>query len=341
MTWPINSGKEFKGVYNIDNKSLRLFTASTKADEEDTIAISDLSDSLLDAKVGERDAAQLREDVELIDGVYGELNADDYLAGKIAPVFFGSAVNNFGVKEMLDTFIRIAPVPRSRETSRERLKWVKMFSAVSFLRSMPTSIPNTATGSLLCGYAAEGLSGTNITIMCAWIGMRFSNPYSFMARSKDIIDDAYAGDVVGLFDTGTFKIGDTLTEGEDFYFSGIPTFSPEIFKELVNKDPMKTKQLEKGISQLTDEGVAQLFTQFGGNKKIIGCVGELQFEVIQYRLLQEYGAACEFRSLPFYKACWLTSKDEKSWKISSGLNSRIQRRIKMATRFTWPKANGS
>jgi peptide chain release factor 3 len=141
--------------------------------------------------------------------------------------------------------------------------------------------------------------------------IRFSNPYSFMARSKDVIEDAYAGDVVGLFDTGNFKIGDTLTEGEDFFFTGIPTFSPEIFKELVNKDPMKTKQLEKGISQLTDEGVAQLFTQFGGNKKIIGCVGELQFEVIQYRLLQEYGAACEFRAMPFYKACWLTSNDQK------------------------------
>jgi peptide chain release factor 3 len=139
--------------------------------------------------------------------------------------------------------------------------------------------------------------------------VRFSNPYSFLARSKDVIEDAYAGDVVGLFDTGNFKIGDTLTEGENFYFTGIPSFSPEIFKELVNKDPMKTKQLEKGVRQLTDEGVAQLFTQFGGNKKIIGCVGELQFEVIQYRLLQEYGAACEFRTLPFYKACWLTSEE--------------------------------
>ena len=141
--------------------------------------------------------------------------------------------------------------------------------------------------------------------------IRFSNPYSFMARSKDIIEDAYPGDVVGLFDTGNFKIGDTLTEGEKFYFTGIPSFSPEIFKELVNKDPMKTKQMEKGIAQLTDEGVAQLFTQYGGTKKIIGCVGDLQFEVIQYRLLQEYGAAVEFRTLPFYKACWLTAKDAK------------------------------
>jgi peptide chain release factor 3 len=141
--------------------------------------------------------------------------------------------------------------------------------------------------------------------------VRFSNPYTFLARDKDIIESAYPGDVVGLFDTGNFKIGDTLTEGEDFYFTGIPSFSPEIFKEVVNKDPMKTKQLEKGLLQLTDEGVAQLFTQFGGNKKIIGCVGELQFEVIQYRLLHEYGASVQLNSLPYYKACWITSKDPK------------------------------
>jgi peptide chain release factor 3 len=132
-----------------------------------------------------------------------------------------------------------------------------------------------------------------------------------LAREKSIVDDAYPGDVVGLFDTGNFKIGDTLTEGEEFFYTGIPTFSPEIFKEVVNKDPMKTKQLEKGLMQLTDEGVAQLFTQFGGNKKIIGCVGELQFEVIQYRLLHEYGASVVFNSLPFYKACWITSNDSK------------------------------
>jgi peptide chain release factor 3 len=141
--------------------------------------------------------------------------------------------------------------------------------------------------------------------------VRFSNPYSFLARQKDIIEEAYPGDVVGLFDTGNFKIGDTLTEGEKFFFTGIPSFSPEIFKEVINKDPLKTKQLEKGLSQLTDEGVAQLFTQFGGNKKIIGCVGELQFEVIQYRLLQEYGASVQMNNLPFFKACWLTSKDPK------------------------------
>jgi peptide chain release factor 3 len=312
MTWPINSGKDFKGVYNLDQKNLRLFTASTKADDEDVIGISDLSGSLLDEKLGDRDAAQLREDVELIEGVYGELDTEDYLAGKVAPVFFGSAVNNFGVKEMLDTFIRIAPVPRSRETSEREVN-VQEDNFSGFIFKIHANLDPKHRDRIAFMRVCSGRFERNKYYHHVRLDkdVRFSNPYSFMARSKDIIEDAYAGDVVGLFDTGNFKIGDTLTEGEDFYFTGIPTFSPEIFKELVNKDPMKTKQLEKGISQLTDEGVAQLFTQFGGNKKIIGCVGELQFEVIQYRLLQEYGAACEFRSLPFYKACWLTSNDAK------------------------------
>lgn len=312
MTWPINSGKEFKGVYNLHDKSLRLFTASTKADDEDVIAINNLSDVLLDEKIGDKDAVQLREDVELIEGVYGELKVADYLTAKVAPVFFGSAVNNFGVKEMLDTFIRIAPTPRSRQTSvREVEVGEDKFSG--FIFKIHANLDPKHRDRIAFMRVCSGKFERNKYYHHVRLDkdMRFSNPYSFMARSKDVIEDAYAGDVVGLFDTGNFKIGDTLTEGESFYFTGIPTFSPEIFKELVNRDPMKTKQLEKGISQLTDEGVAQLFTQFGGNKKIIGCVGELQFEVIQYRLLQEYGAACEFKPLPFYKACWLTSIDQK------------------------------
>ena len=311
MTWPINSGKEFKGVYNLHDKSLRLFTASTKADDEDVVAIGDLSSPVLQQKVGDRDADLLREDVELIDGVYGALNPADYLSGSIAPVFFGSAVNNFGVQEMLDTFIQIAPTPRDRETSVRKVQAGEdKFSGFIFkihANLDPKHRDRIAFMRVCSGRFERNKYYTHVRLDK---DVRFTNPYTFLARSKDIVEDAYPGDVVGLFDTGNFKIGDTLTEGEKFFFTGIPTFSPEIFKELVNKDPMKTKQLEKGIQQLTDEGVAQLFTQFGGNKKIIGCVGDLQFEVIQYRLLQEYGAACEFRTLPFYKACWLTSTDK-------------------------------
>ncbi len=312
MTWPINSGKDFKGVYNLHAKSLLLFSANTKATEKNSVVIKDLNTTFLDDSLEEKNARQLREDVELIYGVYGELNVNDYLTGKVAPAFFGSAINNFGVKELLDTFIRIAPVPKSRETSAKMID-VREDKFTGFVFKIHANLDPKHRDRIAFLRVCSGKFERNKYYHHVRLDkdVRFSNPYSFLARTKDIIEDAYAGDVVGLFDTGNFKIGDTLTQGEDFYFTGIPSFSPEIFKELVNKDPMKTKQLEKGIQQLTDEGVAQLFTQFGGTKKIIGCVGELQFEVIQYRLLHEYGAACEFRSLPFYTACWLTSKDKK------------------------------
>jgi len=310
MTWPINSGKDFKGVYNLDDKSLLLFTAHTKATDETAVKINDLNDNTLDEKLGEKDAETLREDVELIDGVYGQLNAKDYLAGKIAPVFFGSAINNFGVKEMLDTFIRIAPTPRPRAATNRVIEPTEnKFSG--FIFKIHANLDPKHRDRIAFLRVCSGRFERNKYYHHVRLDkdVRFSNPYSFLARDKDVIEEAFPGDVVGLFDTGNFKIGDTLTEGADFYFTGIPSFSPEIFKEVINKDPMKTKQLEKGLLQLTDEGVAQLFTQFGGNKKIIGCVGELQFEVIQYRLLHEYGASAEFRTLPYYKACWISSND--------------------------------
>jgi peptide chain release factor 3 len=310
MAWPINSGKDFKGVYNLYDKKLVLFAANTKGSDEDTVEITDLQSAELENMIGEKDAAILREDVELVDGVNGDLNVDDYLAAKIAPVFFGSAINNFGVREMLDTFIRIAPAPQCRPaTSREVCPDEEKLSG--FIFKIHANLDPRHRDRIAFMRICSGRFERNKYYHHVRLDkdIRFSNPYSFLARSKDVIEEAFPGDVVGLFDTGNFKIGDTLTEGEDFYFTGIPSFSPEIFKEVVNKDPMKTKQLEKGLLQLTDEGVAQLFTQFGGNKKIIGCVGELQFEVIQYRLLHEYTASVEFRTMPFYKACWLTSKD--------------------------------
>ena len=310
MTWPINSGKDFKGVYNLYDKSLVLFAANTKANDEDVVEITDLNTPLLDKRLGEKDADTLREDVELVDGVHGELDIESYRGGKVAPVFFGSAVNNFGVKEMLDTFVRIAPVPQCRPTTAREVCPVED-KLSGFIFKIHANLDPKHRDRIAFMRICSGRFERNKYYHHVRLDkdIRFSNPYSFLARNKDVIEEAFPGDVVGLFDTGNFKIGDTLTEGEDFYFTGIPSFSPEIFKEVVNKDPMKTKQLEKGLLQLTDEGVAQLFTQFGGNKKIIGCVGELQFEVIQYRLLQEYGASVEFRTLPFYKACWLTSDD--------------------------------
>ena len=311
LSWPINMGKDFKGVYNLYQKSLLLFHPNQKASQEDSVSISDLHDPRLSSIVGERDAIQLVDDVELIQGVYGEFDPAPYLDGKTAPVFFGSAIDNFGVKELLDTFIQIAPTPRSRETST-RIVDVQEDKFSGFIFKIHANLDPKHRDRIAFLRACSGRFERNKFYHHVRLDkdVRFSNPYSFLAREKDVIQEAFPGDVIGLFDTGNFKIGDSLTEGEDFYFTGVPSFSPEIFKEVVNKDPMKTKQLEKGLLQLTDEGVAQLFTQHNGNRKIIGCVGDLQFEVIQYRLLQEYGASVQFNTLPFYKACWITSSDK-------------------------------
>lgn len=311
LSWPINMGKDFKGVYNLYDKSLLLFQPNQKVSIEESVKVDNLGSAVLDELVGQKDADQLREDVELFEGVYGDFDNDAYLRGEKAPVFFGSAINNFGVRELLDTFIRISPEPRSRVTTT-RLVEVGEDKFSGFVFKIHANLDPKHRDRIAFLRVCSGKFERNKFYHHVRLDkdVRFSNPYSFLARDKDVIEEAYPGDVVGLFDTGNFKIGDTLTEGEDYYYSGIPSFSPEIFKEVINKDPMKTKQLEKGLNQLTDEGVAQLFTQHNGNRKIIGCVGDLQFEVIQYRLLQEYGASVQFNSLPFYKACWLTSENK-------------------------------
>lgn len=312
LSWPINMGRDFKGVYNIHNKSLLQFSANQKATDEDLIMLPDLNDPALNTLLGERDASKLREDMELINGVYENFDVKEYLNGHLAPVFFGSAVNNFGVKDLLDTFVQIAPSPRSRMTDKREVR-PDEDKFTGFIFKIHANIDPRHRDRVAFLRVCSGKFERNKFFLHTRLekNVRFSNPYTFLAREKNVVDDAFPGDVVGLFDTGNFKIGDTLTEGEHLHYVGIPSFSPELFKELVNNDPMKTKQLEKGISQLTDEGVAQLFTQHGGNRKIIGCVGDLQFEVIQYRLLQEYGASCSFRTLPYYKACWVLGDQNK------------------------------
>ncbi len=248
LSWPINMGREFKGVYNLYDKSLLLFNPNQKATEEDYLPLDDLNDDILPKRIGAKDAARLQEDVELIEGVYGDFDRDLYLQGKVAPVFFGSAINNFGVKELLETFIQIAPLPQHRAvTTRIVEPDEDKFSG--FIFKIHANLDPRHRDRIAFLRVCAGKFERNKYFHHVRLdkNVRFSNPYSFLARDKDVIDSAFPGDVVGLFDTGSFKIGDTLTEGEDFYFTGIPSFSPEIFKEVVNKDPMKTKQLEKGL----------------------------------------------------------------------------------------------
>lgn len=312
LSWPINMGREFKGVYNLFDHSLNLFSAGEKSAGEDRIRFGTWDPEALREAVKGKDGETLVEEVGLLEGIYGPLNPEDYLEAKVCPLFFGSAVNNFGVKELLDSFVSIAPEPQGRETDRRFIR-PQEDRFTGFVFKIHANLDPRHRDRIAFLRVCSGALRRNQVYRHVRLkkDIRFSNPYTFLARSKDVVDEAWPGDVVGLYDTGTFKIGDTLTEGEELQFSGIPSFSPELFRELVNKDPMKSKQLEKGVRQLTDEGVAQLFVQHGGNRKIIGCVGELQFEVIQYRLLHEYGASCSLAPLNFYKACWITGPREK------------------------------
>ena len=310
MSWPINGGKDFKGDYLLHNQSLNLFESSKTKMADDVVKINGLADPQIDTILNAKDASKLRDDVELIDGVYGELSQSDYLNANTAPVFFGSALNSFGIQELLDTFIEVAPNPLPRATTKREIEPNEAkFSGFVFKIHANLDPKHRDRIAFLRVCSGKFERNKNFKHVRLEKQMKFANPYMFLAQSKEVMDDAYPGDVVGLYDTGNFKIGDTLTEGESFIFKGIPSFSPEIFKELINIDPMKSKQLEKGIQQLTDEGLASLFVQELGNRKFVGTVGELQFEVLQYRLEHEYGAKCRFEPRSIHKACWMSGEE--------------------------------
>ncbi|MDG0972519.1 MAG: peptide chain release factor 3 [Crocinitomicaceae bacterium] len=315
LAWPIGMGDEFKGVYNIYDKNLNLFQSNKTKISEDVLSFDDINDSALNTIVGDKFANELREELELIDGVYDDFDQSRYLSGEVAPVFFGSAVNNFGVKELLDTFIKISPSPKGRQTDQRFVEPNdSKFSGFVFKIHANLDPNHRDRVAFLRVVSGKFERNTFYKHVRHDKKIKFPNPTSFMARDKSVIDEAFPGDVIGLYDTGTFKIGDTLTAGEDINFIGIPSFSPEIFQELQNNDPMKSKQLDKGIRQLMDEGVAQLFIQEPGSRKIVGTVGQLQFDVILHRLTHEYGANCSFTPLSYHKACWLTSTNQDQLK---------------------------
>ncbi len=308
LSWPINQGARFKGVYNIYEMNLNLFTPDKQKVTEKVEVDVDSPD--LEAHVGDKDAAKLREDLELIDGVYPDFEVNTYLSADVAPVFFGSALNNFGVQELLDCFVEIAPSPKPVQ-ALERMVEPEETKFTGFIFKITANIdPNHRSCIAFCK-VCSGKFVRNAPYLLVRSGkqVRFSSPTQFMAQRKSTIDEAWPGDIVGLPDNQTFKIGDTLSEGEQLHFKGLPSFSPELFKYIENADPMKAKQLNKGIEQLMDEGVAQLFVNQFNNRKIIGTVGQLQFEVIQYRLENEYNAKCRWEPISLYKACWIESSD--------------------------------
>ena len=312
LSLPIGMGYDFKGIFNIWEQNIQLFSDEQKQTIGKKLTFNSINDSKLEKAIGSAHLELLKEELELIEAVYPKFNKKAYLDGKLNPVLFGSALNNFGIEELLNCFIEIAPEPLPK-VSEERMVNPDEKKFSGFVFKIHANMDPNHRDRLAFVKIVSGTFERNTPYLHVRQNkkLKFSSPNTFFAEKKEIIDVSFPGDIVGLHDTGNFKIGDTLTSGEKIKFKGIPSFSPEHFRYINNKDPMKSKQLSKGIDQLMDEGVAQLFILNLNGRKLIGTVGALQFDVIQYRLLHEYGAQCSYENINVYKACWIEG-DEKS-----------------------------
>lgn len=311
LSWPIGMGKRFRGVYNLYRKELHLFTPGQETREQGGIVINDLSDSELDELLGDQ-AVDLRADIELLEGAANPFDIDHYLKGNQTPVFFGSAINNFGVRELLEAFVELAPHPKPRETAtREVSPYEEPFSGFVFkiqANMDPAHRDRIAFFRICSGRFTRGMKVRHHRIGKE---ISLSNTTIFMAQDRATVEEAYPGDIIGIHNHGTIKIGDTFTSKELLKFTGIPNFAPEHFRRVRLDNPMKSKQLQKGLTQLAEEGAVQVFRPFMGNDYILGAVGVLQFDVTMARLKDEYGvdAACEGTS--FAAARWVGCDDKK------------------------------
>ena len=311
LSWPIGMGQRFKGVYNLYERQLNLFSPHGKQTTDDLIAFTDLKNPELENYIDKGPAETLRSEIHLIEEVYPAFDKAAYLNSELSPVFFGSAINNFGVKELLDCFVEIAPTPLPRTTEERVVNPEEdQFSGFVFKIHANMDPKHRDRIAFLRICSGKFQRNTNYLHVRNNKKIKFPSPTAFMAAKKSVVDEAFPGDIVGLYDSGNFKIGDSVTGGEVLHFKGIPSFSPEQFRYVNNADPMKAKQLNKGLLQLMDEGVAQLFTRTANGRKIIGTVGALQFDVIQYRLKHEYGASCNYEPVSLHKACWISCEDE-------------------------------
>ncbi|MFL2639224.1 MAG: peptide chain release factor 3 [Flavobacteriaceae bacterium] len=306
LSIPIGMGFDFKGIYNIWKKNFMFFNDDNKQKVSSVTNISELKNPKLKEHIGDYRLKKLIEEINIVKEIYPSFCKNEYLNSKLHPVFFGSALNNFGVKELLDCFIEIAPSPRPKESIERFIDpKEKIFSGFVFkihANMDPKHRDRLAFIKIVSGIFKRNVPYFHVRNKKKY---KFSSPNTFFAEKKQIVDSSYPGDIIGVHDSGNFKIGDSFSEGEYINFKGIPNFSPEHFKYIINKDPLKSKQLAKGIDQLMDEGVAQLFTLEINGRKIIGTVGALQFDVIQYRLEHEYGAKCSYENISIYKACWI------------------------------------
>ena len=309
ITWPIGLGKRFKGIYHILNDAVHLYESGKYSERQDVDIIQGLDNPQLDEVLGDQ-AAELREEIELVAGASHEFDQEAYLRGELTPVSFGSAINNFGVNELLEHFVSIAPSPLPRNTTTRTVEPAESkFSGFVFkiqANMDPAHRDRIAFLRICSGSYKKGMKMRHVRI---GRDVQVSNAVTFLASDRGHVDEAYTGDIIGLHNHGTIRIGDTFTQGEDLKFTGIPNFAPELFRRAILKDPLRMKALQKGLDQLCEEGATQLFRPLKNNALILGAVGILQFDVVAHRLKDEYNVECQFEPVSVATARWIECDD--------------------------------
>jgi peptide chain release factor 3 len=310
VTWPIGSARRFRGVYHLLHDSVHFFTPGQGARLPKGKLIRGLDNPMLDEVLGDQ-AAELREAIALVRGASHEMNLRAYLEGTLTPVFFGSAINNFGVQELLDSFVQHAPAPQMRRTpGRNVLPEEDQFTGFVFkiqANMDPKHRDRIAFLRITSGRYTRGMRMHHVRI---GRDVQVANAITFMAQDREHVDTAHAGDIIGLHNHGTIHIGDTFSEGEKLKFTGIPSFAPELFRRVVLRDPLRAKALQKGLDQLSEEGATQIFRPLRSNDLILGAVGALQFDVVAYRLRHEYAVECSYEAVNVAAARWIECEDD-------------------------------
>lgn len=320
LSWPIGMGKSFKGVYNLYRKELHLFTPSRDIRPQDIVVVKDLDDPRLDDILGSQ-ADTLRQDLELLEGAANPFEHHQYLKASQTPVFFGSAINNFGVKELLDAFVELAPPPGPRQTTG-RLVYPDEESFSGFTFKIQANMNPAHRDRIAFFRICSGKFTRGMRVRHHRLGKEVSlaNATIFMAQDRTNVEEAYPGDIIGIHNHGTIKIGDTFTDKEELRFTGIPSFAPEHFRRVLLKNPLKAKQLNKGLLQLAEEGAVQVFRPLLGSDFILGAVGVLQFDVTMARLKAEYSVDAVYEGVSYATARWIRCDDRKKLEAFEAKN---------------------
>ena len=326
ITWPIGMGKSFKGVFHLLEDKIYLFESGKNTKIGDNTIIEGIDNPQLDEILGKEFAQEAREEIELISGTTNPFNLDSFLEGKQTPVFFGSAINNFGIENLLDGFIKYAPTPQSRESDNRSVS-PEENKLTGFVFKIQANMDPKHHDRLAFMRIVSGKYSKGIKVFQVSTGkqIKIANAVTFMSRERSSAESASAGDVIGIHNHGGIGIGDTFTQGEKLNFQGIPNFAPELFRRAQLKDPLKTKALKKGLDQLSEEGATQVFRPISNSTQILGAVGILQFDVVAHRLKYEYGVDCQFETINVATARWVSGsdKDIEKLKIKAGNNIAI------------------